>query len=402
MMTVIKPKIRGFIGTTAHPAGCAQRIQNWANYIKKHSKIIGPKKVLIIGASTGFGLASRIVAAIGAGAQTIGIAYERPAIASRTASPGWYNTAAFEQLANQSGVYAKTIMANAFSNAIKEQTIDLIQKDWEGEVDLVIYSIAAPKRTDPDTGEVYQSALKPIGSTYKTRTINVQTGRIIETELEPATEDEIKQTERVMGGDDWKHWMDTLLKHNCLAKKAITVAFTYIGSKLTYPIYREGTIGKAKEHLERIAKQLQSTLKVIDGQAFISVNKALVTQASAAIPAVPLYIALLYKSMKARGTHEGPIEQMYRLFAERLYGKQNSPPTDTEGRIRLDDLEMQADVQAEVEKYWKKINTDNLESLTDIQGYRDDFYQLFGFRFPEVDYKSEIEINIPIPSIDNR
>lgn len=396
---IVQPKIRGFICTTAHPTGCAAHVHQWIEYARKQPSLKkGPKKVLIIGASTGFGLASRIVAAFGAKAETIGVFFEKPADGKRTASAGWYNTATFEQEAQAAALYAKSINGDAFSDAIKQQTIELIKKDWHGQVDLVIYSIASPRRTHPKSGEVFNSVLKPIGKSYKNKTVDVMNGIVTDITIEPANEDEIKATEVVMGGEDWEMWIEKLLKNNCLNQNAKTVAFTYIGPEMTHAIYRNGTIGKAKEHLEKTAKILDKKLKTIHGQALISVNKALVTQASAAIPVVPLYISLLYKVMKAKKLQEGCIEQMERLFSDRLY-HDGKIPTDAEGRIRVDDWEMRNDVQAEVKKLWETVNSENLNQISDIQGYRDEFYHLFGFGFNNIDYDKDINVEIPIPSI---
>ncbi|WP_267256270.1 enoyl-ACP reductase FabV [Coxiella endosymbiont of Ornithodoros maritimus] len=397
---IVQPKVRGFICTTAHPEGCARHVGEWVNYAKQRPSLTGAlKKVLIIGASTGFGLASRIVAAFSVGAKTIGVFFERPASGKHTASPGWYNTAAFEGTALAAGLYAKSINGDAFSDEIKQQTIDLIQKDWQGGVDLVIYSIASPRRVHPHTGEIFNSVLKPIGQTYHNKTVDVMTGEVSLLSIEPATEKEIRDTEAVMGGDDWALWINALFKHNCLAEGVKTVAFTYIGPELTHAVYRNGTIGRAKLHLEKTAKELDSQLQsVLSGQALISVNEALVTQASAAIPVVPLYISLLYKIMKEKNIHEGCIEQMWRLFKQRLYSNQNIP-TDSEGRIRIDDWEMREDVQAEIKWLWECINSDNVETLSDIAGYRKDFYKLFGFGLNGIDYERDVEIEKVIPSI---
>jgi enoyl-[acyl-carrier protein] reductase/trans-2-enoyl-CoA reductase (NAD+) len=396
---IIEPKVRGFICTTAHPVGCAQHVAEQIDYVAKQSPIHGPKKVLIIGASTGYGLASRIVAAFGAKAQTIGVFFEKEASGKRTASAGWYNTAAFEKAAQKAGLYAKSINGDAFSDAIKQQTIELIQQDWGGEVDLVIYSLASPRRQDPKTGEIYQSVLKPIGQAFHNKTVDVMTGKVTEINIEPASAEEIRHTEKVMGGEDWQLWIDALLKEELLAKNAMTLAYSYLGPELTYPVYRHGTIGKAKEDLEKTAKALTQKLQAYgDGKAFIAVNKALVTQASAAIPVVPLYISLLYKVMKEKNLHEGCIEQMSRLFLDRLYTQQDSL-VDDEGRIRLDDWEMRADVQAEVAKLWAAINTENLEKISDIKGYRQEFYRLFGFGLAGVDYHAEVDPNVLIPSV---
>ncbi len=396
---IVKPKIRGFICTTAHPQGCAAHVDQWIDYVKSKIKLDhGPKKVLVIGASTGFGLASRIEAAFGGGAATIGVFFERPAVGKRTASAGWYNTAAFEKRADDAGLYAKSINGDAFSDEIKNEVIDLIKKDWNGEVDLVIYSIASPRRTDPKTKETFNSVLKPIGKSFKDKTVNVHDATVTDVAIEPANDDDIANTIAVMGGDDWRMWMDRLNSENLLAPKAKTVAFTYIGPVLTHAIYRNGTIGRAKEDLEHAAHDINQQLKnSVDGQALISVNKALVTQASAAIPVVPLYISLLYKIMKAKNLHEGCIQQMNRLFAERLYAK--TMPLDDKGRIRLDDWEMGEDVQAEVQKLWGQVSQENLTQISDLKGYLDDFYHLFGFRFPQVNYDDDVNVDVPIDSI---
>ena len=398
---IVQPKIRGFICTTAHPEGCAKRVMQWIEYAKEQLCLSeGPKKVLVIGASTGFGLASRIVAAFSAGAKTIGVFFEKPANGKRTASAGWYNTAAFEKAAHDEGLYAKSINGDAFSEEIKQKTIDLIQNDWQGGVDLVIYSIASPRRIHPKSGKVFNSVLKPIGQPYRNKTVDVMTGEVSEIFVEPANEKEIKDTETVMGGEDWVLWIDALLKSNCLIKSVKAVAFTYIGPKLTHAIYRNGTIGRAKLHLEKTVKKLDAQLKSkLDGRALISVNKALVTQASVAIPVVPLYISLLYEIMKTKNIHEGCIEQMWRLFSERLYHN-HEIPTDAEGRIRIDDLEMRDDVQKAVERLWCSIGNDNVETVSDIVGYRREFYQIFGFDVHDVNYKKEVDIDVTIPSIN--
>lgn len=398
---IVQPKIRGSICTTAHPEGCAKHVMQWIEYVKKQLCLSkGPKKVLVIGASTGFGLASRIVAAFGMGAKTIGVFFEKPANEKRTASAGWYNAAAFEKAVHDEELYAKSINGDAFSEEIKQKTIDLIQNDWQGNVDLVIYSIASPRRIHPKSGEVFNSVLKPIGQQYHNKTVDVMTGKVSEISIEPANEKEIKDTEAVMGGEDLVLWIDTLLKNNCLIKGVRVVAFTYIGPELTHAIYRNGTIGRAKLHLEKTAKELDVQLKSkLDGRALISVNKALVTQASAAIPVVPLYVSLLYKIMKTKNIHEGCIEQMWRLFSKHLYNDRGIP-TDDEGRIRIDDLEMRDDVQEEVGRLWHFIGNDNIETISDISGYRREFYQLFGFNLGNVNYEKEVNIDVNISSIN--
>lgn len=394
---IIQPKIRGFICTTAHPTGCAKNVREQIEYVKKQPRLNGPKKALVLGASTGFGLSSRIAVAFGSGAATIGVFFERPAEGSRTASAGWYNTAAFEQAAREAGLYAKSINGDAFSEEIKRQTIDLIKSEL-GQVDMVVYSLAAPRRTDPRTGEVYGSALKPVGSSYTSKTVDTNTGTVADITLEPATDEEIRGTIAVMGGEDWQMWIDALSEAGALADGAVTVAYSYIGPDITHSIYREGTIGKAKDHLEATAHEIDAKLKTKGGRAFVSVNKALVTQASSAIPVVPLYISLLFKVMKEKGLHEGTIEQMYRLFADRLYtGK--PAPLDEKGRIRVDDWEMREDVQQIVREMWPKVGTENLGQISDIAGYRAEFLKLFGFGLAGVDYEADVDPNVEIESM---
>lgn len=397
---IIKPKFRGFICTTAHPVGCAKQVQNQVEYVKNQKPIQGPKKVLVIGASTGYGLASRIVSTFGAGADTIGVFFEKPSTKIRTASAGWYNTVAFEKLAQEAGRIAKSINGDAFSKEIKEQTIDLIKKEF-GQVDLVVYSLAAPKRVHPETGETFSSVLKPIGQTYSNKTVNFHTGEVSELTVEEATDEEIRHTVAVMGGEDWKMWIEALKENGVLAEGAMTVAYSYIGPKITHPIYREGTVGRAKDHLEATAHELDSMLKPLGGRAFVSINKAVVTQSSSAIPVVPLYISLLFKVMKEKGLHEGCIEQMYRLFADRLYGG-NEIPVDEQGRIRIDDWEMREDVQDEVSARWPQVTSENLKQISDIEGYRNDFFHMFGFETPGVDYEADVDIELEIPSLSQK
>lgn len=395
---IIKPKIRGFICATSHPEGCKQNVLEQIDYIKNASSASnGPKKVLVIGASTGYGLASRIAAAFGYEAKTIGVFFEREASGERTASAGWYNSAAFEEAAIKEGLYAKSINGDAFSDEIKQQTIDLIKNDWDGGVDLVVYSLASPRRIHPKTGEELRSVLKTLGKSYTNKTVNISSGEVSEITLEPANEEEVRQTEAVMGGEDWAMWIDELSKAKLLADDVKTIAYTYIGPEFTYPIYREGTIGTAKLHLEKTAREIDAKLQHKGGHAYISVNKALVTQASAAIPVVPLYIALLYKVMKAKGLHEGCIEQIQRLYADFIYNK-DELLTDKNGLIRLDDKEMRIDVQETVAELWKKVSTENLSDISDISGYRHEFSKLFGFEVDGVDYDKETNISVSIPS----
>lgn len=393
---IIEPRMRGFICLTAHPKGCEQNVINQINYIKSKGAIDGPKKVLVIGASTGFGLASRITAAFGSNASTIGVYFEKPPAEGKTASPGWYNTAAFEKHAQQAGLYAKSINGDAFSNEVKQKTFDLIQADL-GKVDLVIYSLASPVRTNPNTGITHKSVLKPIGGSFKNKTVDFHTGVVSDISIEPCTPEDIENTVAVMGGEDWAMWMEELKKRDLLADKALTVAYSYIGPMLTEAVYRKGTIGRAKDHLESTAFTITDSLKSIGGKAYVSVNKALVTQASSAIPVIPLYISLLYKVMKQEHIHEGCIEQIQRLYKDRLYS--GHVDTDEQGRIRIDDWEMRADVQSKIATLWEQANTDTLPALGDLEGYRTDFYNLFGFKVDGVNYQEEANELVEIPGL---
>lgn len=394
---IIQPKIRGFICTTAHPEGCARVVAEQIDYVKGKGGFSGPKNVLVIGASTGYGLASRINASFGAGAKTIGVFYEKEADDKRTASPGWYNSAAFERIAHEHGYYAKSINGDAFSQGVKEEAARLIRKDM-GKVDLVIYSLASPRRTHPVTGEVFSSVLKPVGKPFSGKTIDAFRGEVKDVTIEPADDDDIAATVAVMGGEDWEMWLDYLAKENLLADGVITVAYSYLGPELTHAIYKQGTIGRAKEHLKSTADRLDQKLKSLHGQAVVSVDKAVVTQASAAIPVVPLYISLLFRIMKDKGTHEGCIEQIYRLFTDYLYAA-HPQARDEEGYIRLDDLEMQQDVQQKIMELWPQVTTENLMQLADVQGYRDEFYRLFGFNVKGIDYNADVDPVVSIPSI---
>lgn len=380
---IVKPKVRGFICTTAHPIGCETEVKRQIDYVKAQPKTEGPKKVLVIGSSMGYGLASRIAAAYSCGAATIGVMFDRPASGNKTATSGWYNTKAFEKFAAEDGLYAKTINGDAYSDECKKEVIGLIKSDL-GKVDMVVYSLAAPRRTVGET--VYNSVLKTTGEPYTNKTIDLRNNCVSEVTIEPATAEEIDATVKVMGGEDWEAWIDALKAADALADNAVTVAYSYIGPKLTHPMYFEGSIGRAKAHLYETAKKLTNS----GIKAYISVNKALVTQSSAAIPIVPLYISILYKVMKAKDNHEGCIEQMYRLFNQKLYGA--SVQTDENGMIRLDDLEMQKDVQDEVTELWNKLSQDNLEECADLDGYWEDFYALFGFGIEGVDYEAEVEV----------
>lgn len=388
---IIQPKVRGFICTTAHAAGCKENVRRQIEYVQQQGGMTGAKKVLVIGASTGYGLASRISLAFGCSAATVGVIYDKPAAGGRTASAGWYNTAAFEEFAEAGGLFAKTVNGDAFSQEIKKEAIELIRREL-GEVDMVIYSLASPRRTIPD-GETYTSVLKTTSQEYVNKTIDLKSGTISQVTVPTATPEEIEATVKVMGGEDWAEWIAQMSEAGVLAKDAVTVAYSYIGPELTHPMYLNGSIGKAKDHLFTTAKNLTAQ----GVTAYVAVNKALVTQSSAAIPIVPLYISILYKVMKQKGLHEGCIEQMYRMCRDRLFAPQTQ--VDGEGRIRMDDLEMQEDVQREVSCIWESVCDANVAEVADIEGYWDDFYQMFGFRIPGVDYDAEIDPEVRIPSI---
>lgn len=393
---IIEPKTRGFICLTAHPEGCKSNVLRQINYIKDHPTTNGPKRVLVIGASTGFGLASRITSAYGSNASTIGVYFEKPPSEGRPASPGYYNSAAFEDQAHKDGLYAKSINGDAFSNEIKAQTIKLIKEDL-GKIDLLIYSLASPVRQHPVTGEKFKSTLKPIGQTFTNKTVDFHTGEVKDITIEPCTEEEIKNTVAVMGGEDWEFWIDALKEQDVLAEDFKTVAYSYIGPSLTKAVYRDGTIGRAKDHLEATAFKIKDQLKDIKGEAYVSVNKALVTQASSAIPVIPLYISLLYKVMKEEGIHEGCIEQIERLFNQRLYA--DNMPLDSEGRIRVDDWEMREDIQAKVADLWKIATTETLPEIGDLKGYAKDFFNLFGFDVEGIDYDKDVNEMVSIPGL---
>ena len=394
---VVTPKVRGFICTTAHPVGCAKHVAEQIAVVKNRGPIAnGPKKVLVIGSSTGYGLSSRIAAAFGSNASTIGVFFEKPAETDKCGTAGWYNSAAFENEARAAGLYARSFNGDAFSDAMKTEVIAAIKSDL-GQVDCVVYSLASPRRTDPKTGEVYKSVLKPIGQSYTNRNLNTSTGVVDEITIQPAEGDDVAQTVAVMGGEDWQMWIDALLAEGLLAKGVQTVAYSYIGPEITWPIYKNGTIGRAKEDLERVQRELDAKLKPLDGKAWVSVNKALVTQASSAIPVVPLYISLLYKVMKAEGTHEDCIEQMDRLFRDRLYN--GNPQPDEAGRIRIDDWEMAPAVQKLVDQRWTEVNTDNLREIADFDGYQAGFLKLFGFGLNGVDYTADVDTAVKVPSL---
>lgn len=393
---IIKPKVRGFVCVTAHPEGCAAHVQEWIDHVKAKGPVKGgPRKVLVIGASTGYGLASRITAAFGSGAATLGIFFERPSEEGRPATPGWYNTIAFTKAARAAGLYARNLNGDAFSDDMKRQAIEAIRADL-GQVDLVVYSLASPRRTHPKTGVTCKSVLKPVGASYTNKTVDTDKGIVSEVTIGPATEQEIADTVAVMGGEDWEMWMNALSEAGLLAPGAQSVAYSYIGPEVTWAIYKNGTIGLAKNDLERAAKNIDSLLKLNGGgRAFISVNKALVTQASSAIPVVPLYISILYKVMKAQGTHEGCIEQIQRLFATQMYHG-HTPQFDSAGRVRIDDWEMRPEIQAAVREVWPRVTTENLRTETDLAGYQTDFLKLFGFGLPGINYEADTEPHVPM------
>lgn len=388
---IISPKVRGFICINSHPQGCEANVQEQIDYIKSNASASladngGPKNVLIIGSSTGYGLASRITAAFGYGAKTLGLFFEKPPTERKTGSAGYYNSAAFERAANAEGIYAKSINGDAFSHEAKQKAIDVIKADM-GKIDLVIYSLASPRRQDPDTGEVFSSTLKPIGESYTAKNLNTDTKVVGEVTVEPASAEEIATTVKVMGGEDWQLWIDALSKADVLSEGVKTVAYTYLGEKLTWPIYGHATIGKAKEDLDRAATELRSQLSAINGAAHVSVLKAVVTQASSAIPVMPLYLAILFKVMLEEGTHEGCIEQLNRLFAECLYT--DKPRLDDTNRLRVDDLELSPEIQQKVEAIWPQVTTENLDELSDFALYQKEFLRLFGFGVAGVDYAAE-------------
>ena len=393
---VIKPKVRGFLCTTTHPVGCAENVRRQADHVRSQGDLpAGPKRVLVLGASTGYGLASRITAAFGSGAATIGVFFEKPGTERKPGTAGWYNSAGFHQLADEAGLYAKSLNGDAFSDEMKTKVIDLIKTDL-GQIDLVVYSLAAPRRTHPKSGEVFNSTLKPISQATTQKGVNTDKETIQEYHLEPATQEEIDHTVAVMGGEDWEMWISALAEAGVLAEGAKTTAYTYIGEKITWDIYWHGTIGAAKQDLDHRVLGLREQLAPLGGDARVSVLKAVVTQASAAIPAMPIYLAILFKVMKARGVHEGCIEQVNRLFREQLYGE---PVLDEAGRLRVDQLELDPAVQAEVAGIWEQIDTDNLKTLADFDGYRQEFLQLFGFGIEGVDYEAEVDPEVSIPQL---
>jgi|TARA_R110000822_G_scaffold159476_24_gene299506 enoyl-[acyl-carrier protein] reductase/trans-2-enoyl-CoA reductase (NAD+) len=392
---IIKPRVRGFMCITTHPVGCEANVKNQIDYIKRQAPIDGPKRVLVIGSSTGYGLAARIGAAFGGGASTLGLFFEKEGTEKKSGSAGWYNSAAFHKFAEQDGLYAKSINGDAFSDEIKQKTIETIKADM-GQVDLVIYSLASPRRQHPKTGEVFNSTLKPIGKDVTLRGINTDKEEIQEFSLEAASDDDVSNTIAVMGGEDWQMWMDALSEADVLAEGAKATAFTYVGEKVTWDLYWHGTIGQAKKDLDKKVIGIREKLAATGGDARVSVLKAVVTQASSAIPIMPLYLSLLFKAMKADGSHEGCIEQLYRLYTECLYS--DTPRLDEEGRLRVDELELRPEIQDKVASAWAQITTENLAELTDFQEYKHEFLNLFGFDIDGVDYDAEVD---PVVEIKN-
>lgn len=384
---IITPKIRGFICTTTHPVGCEANVKEQIAYTLAKGKIDGPKRVLVLGASSGYGLSSRIAAAFGSDAATIGVFFEKPATEKKPGTAGWHNAAAFERLAHEAGLYAKSINGDAFSNEARAKVIELIKADL-GQIDLVVYSLASPVRKLPDTGEVIRSVLKPIGEPYRSTAIDTNKDIITEAEIEPATQEEVDATVKVMGGEDWALWIDALSAAGVLAPDCKTVAYSYIGTDITWPIYWHGALGKAKQHLDDTAKRLNTQLSATGGQANVAVLKSVVTQASSAIPVMPLYLSMVFKVMKEQGLHEGCMEQVYRLFSTGLYSDQAE--IDSEGRYRMDDWELRQDVQEACRELWPQVTSENLFELTDYAYYKTEFLKLFGFGIDGVDYEQDV------------
>lgn len=398
---IIKPKIRGFICTTTHPVGCEANVKEQIAYTKAQGSIKNaPKRVLVVGSSSGYGLSSRIAAAFAGGAATIGVFFEKPGTEKKTGTAGFYNAAAFDKLAHQEGLYAKSLNGDAFSDQAKQKTIELIKQDL-GQIDLVVYSLASPVRKMPDSGEVVRSALKPIGETYTATAVDTNKDIIIEASVEPATEQEINDTITVMGGQDWELWMQALDDAGVLADGCKTVAYSYIGTELTWPIYWDGALGRAKMDLDRAAQALNEKLAAKQGSANVAVLKSVVTQASSAIPVMPLYIAMVFKKMREEGIHEGCMEQIYRLFSQRLYKNDGSAPeTDDHNRLRLDDWELREDIQQHCRELWPQITTENLKTLTDYELYKEEFLKLFGFGVEGVDYDADVSPEVEFDVID--
>ena len=385
---IISPKIRQNICINAHPIGCAAQVRAQIFYVKERGEIKGPKKVLVVGASNGYGLAARIVSAFASNAATIGLGFEKPGTAKRTGTAGWYNIEAFKSEAESAGLPAWNVNGDAFAEETKQEMMEIIKAKL-GKIDFLVYSIAAPRRIDPVTGEIYSSVIKPIGKPFSAKTVDFLTGLVSEVTAQPATQEEIAHTIKVMGGEDWRLWIDKMMSRDLLEKGFQTIAFSYIGSEQTRPLYRDGTIGAAKKDLEQTVENINRMLSPLKGKALISVNKALVTRASAVIPAVPLYIALLYRVMKDKKLHEGCIQQIHRLYHDFLFSE-DSPQLDAHGRIRIDDWEMRPDVQKEVDKLWQEVSQDNISELADINGLREEFLRHHGFEMPGIDYSLDV------------
>ncbi|MBD0786950.1 trans-2-enoyl-CoA reductase family protein [Vibrio sp. Y2-5] len=398
---IIKPKIRGFICTTTHPVGCEANVKEQIAYTKAQGPIKNaPKRVLVVGSSSGYGLSSRIAAAFGGGAATIGVFFEKPGSEKKTGTAGFYNAAAFDKLAHEEGLYAKSLNGDAFSNEAKQKAVELIKQDL-GQIDLVVYSLASPVRKMPETGEVVRSSLKPIGETYTSTAVDTNKDVIIEASVEPATEEEIQDTITVMGGQDWELWMQALEEGGVLAEGCKTVAYSYIGTELTWPIYWDGALGRAKMDLDRAATALNEKLSATGGTANVAVLKSVVTQASSAIPVMPLYIAMVFKKMREEGIHEGCMEQIYRMFSQRLYKEDGTvPETDEKNRLRLDDWELREDIQKHCSDLWPQITTENLKELTDYEMYKEEFLKLFGFGVEGVDYDADVNPEVEFDVID--
>ncbi len=395
---IITPKVRGFICTTTHPEGCFSNVRKQISVIKRDGPMDnGPKKVLVIGASTGYGLASRIAAAFGSGAATIGVFFEKPGTEKKPGTAGWYNSAAFDRYARDAGLYVKNVNADAFSDECRSKVIEIIKQDL-GKVDLVIYSLAAPVRKMPGTGEVVRSALKPIGQVYKTKAVDLNKDTIIEASVDPATEDEIANTVKVMGGQDWELWIKALSEAGVLAEGVKTLAYSYIGTDLTWPIYWHGTLGKAKEDLDRAARSNDRVLESVNGKAYVAVMKSVITQASSAIPVMPLYVSMVFKIMREKGLHEVPIDQLNRLFRNKLTA--GNIETDDEGRIRMDDWELRDDIQQTCRDLWPQVTTENLNELTDYRQYKEEFLNLFGFGCDDVDYSADVNPDVQFEVVD--
>ena len=394
---IIKPKIRGFICTTTHPVGCEANVQEQIDFTRSQTKVDGPKRVLVIGSSSGYGMYSRVAAAFGSDAATIGVFFEKPGSEKKTGTAGWYNAAAFDRLAHEAGLYAKSINGDAFSHEAKQKVIELIQADL-GQIDLVVYSLASPVRKLPDTGEVIRSVLKPIGEPYRSTAIDTNKDCITEAEIEPATQEEVDATVKVMGGEDWQLWIDALADAGVLAEGCKTVAYSYIGTDITWPIYWHGALGKAKQHLDETAQTLNTKLSSIGGQANVAVLKSVVTQASSAIPVMPLYLSMVFKVMKEQGLHEGCMDQVWRLFSTGLYG--TGAQMDDANRYRLDDWELRDDVQSACRDLWPQVTTENLFELTDYAAYKAEFLKLFGFGIANIDYDQDVSPEVAFDVVE--